>query len=85
METGYSGDEDDDESEDEESSSFTNPAKHPAQMIFATEEPPSSEVRFDMKAALAEPIRWKSPNGTQQTAVRIPRDYGRDQSILAGA
>jgi hypothetical protein len=30
-------------------------------------------VQFDMKDACTEPIRWQSPNGKKQTAVRIPR------------
>ena len=70
---GYDGDGDaescDDESEDDESLSFESPATSK----FVT---PKS-VKFDMKDAKAGPIRWTSPNGSPQTAIRIPRTSTR--------
>jgi hypothetical protein len=50
----------DDKSEHNESISYTSPAKS------------KSIIEFDMKDAQAKPIRWTSPNGSTQTAVRIP-------------
>jgi hypothetical protein len=68
----YDGDDDDSfplatsdhEREDDESFPYETPAK-------------SQPVVFDMKHAKAEPIVWKSPNGTTQTAVRIPCAAGQ--------
>jgi hypothetical protein len=55
----------DDESNDNEALPFKSPAK-------------STSVEFDMNDAKAEPIRWTSPNGKKQTAVRIPCNGTRD-------
>ena len=35
------------------------------------------EVKFDMKVAKTSPIQWTSPNGTQRTAVCVPRTATR--------
>jgi hypothetical protein len=52
-----------DESDEAEADDEADPNETPAK---------SQKVVFDMKDAKAEPIVWKSPNGTTQTAVRIP-------------
>jgi hypothetical protein len=89
-EDGYDGssDEDDDGSSDEDDDQFTTRGKHksdPQTSPFTTPGKPKSdpqttpptEVKFNMNEATHAPIKWKSPNGTTQTAVRIPRSSKR--------
>jgi hypothetical protein len=65
---GYDGDGDadssNDKSKDDEFSLYKSPAT-------------PNCVKFNMKDAQTGPIRWTSPNGKQQTAIRIPNTSTR--------
>jgi hypothetical protein len=70
----YDG-EDDDECEDDDSFPLATSDNEREDDKSLPSTPPvklESIIEFDMKDAKAKPIQWKSPNGSTQTAARIP-------------